>query len=91
MNNQVLPAKDNALVADFMLYPQITITQIDVTIQTEGKPASAYTIYRDVTATKKIIPEQGKVYVFNVSFLLKQWLLVIQLNLGKYREKQVLI
>lgn len=68
LNNQVLPGKDNALVADFMLYPQITITQIDVTIQTEGKPASAYTIYRDVTATKKIIPEQGKVYVFNVSF-----------------------
>ena len=48
--------------------PIITITQIDVTIQTAGKAASPYTIYRDADATKKIVPQQGKVYVFNVSF-----------------------
>ena len=68
LDNQALPDKDNALVADFMLYPNITITQIDVTIQTAGKAASPYTIYRDADATKKIVPQQGKVYVFNVSF-----------------------
>lgn len=67
LNNQVLPDEENALVADFMLYPQVSVNLIYVTISTSDG-AKSYMIYNKNTATKKIVPEQGKVYVFNVSF-----------------------